>query len=334
MDTQSVLTRLLSACDRISRSWNLEEGLSALVHALYSLLRPQSVAVALADDRPGLFRIVAWRGLSAGFVNHHRFLATDPLMRRLLVAREMVSFPDFAPGDDQPAAALRLETPSGSLLAAPIEAMNRPVGMIIITDDKPEQFHEAEMLLIGIAARIAGACHDRCALYAERQHLSCVDQESGLWAFEFFCRRMSEEVARSRRAGKPVSLMLIDIDGYMAFSETHGPQATDELFTRFADLVRRTMRGIDFAGRFALDDILVALPETSLSGAHKAAERILTTLREQPVGHGGQVMTASIGVSQLSLTEDDGIGPMLERAQKALYLAQFHGKNRVEAAES
>ena len=333
METQIVLARLLAACDRISRSWNVEEGLSAVVQGIYTLLKPQSVAIALADGRSGAYRIVAWRGLSAGYVNHHRISADSTVVRRLTVAQESVAFASFGPADDDPAAPLRLETASGSLLAEPIEAMNRPVGMIIATSDESNHFTDNQLLLMRIAARLAGACHDRCSLYGERQHLACVDRQSGLWSFEFFCRRMNEEVERSRRAAKPMALLLVDIDGFITFHQTNGEDAADELIKRFVDRIRGTMRGIDIAGRFGLNDLLVALPETGLQGARIAAERVLTALREQPVGPHGQTITASIGISELGDSVDDGVAPMLERAQKALYLAQFHGGNRAEVAE-
>ncbi len=334
METQAILTRLLSAADRISRSWNLEEGLSGLVHVVFGLLHAKSAAIVLADDTGQRYKIVANRGLSASFVNHHRIAVESPVVRRMTVAKEALIFPQFGLQEDDEAAPLRLETESGSLVAAPIEAMNRPVGLIIATSDAPDYFSQEHLQLVQLAAKLAGACLDRCALYADRQHLAAVDPQTGLLSFEFFCRRMNEEIARSRRADKPLSMMLLDIDSFIEFSETHGPESADQLLSRLADLVRSTTRGIDFAGRFGLDDILVALPETNLQGARNAAERIEAVLRQHPIGHAGQIVTASMGIAELALGEETSLGPMLDRAQKALYQAQLHGKGRIETAES
>lgn len=334
MDSRAVLTRLLAAGDRISRSWNVEEGLSALVHGMFGLLKPQSVAIALADERSGEYRIVAWRGLSAGFVNHHRISHDAPIVRRIIVGGESVLLDEFGPAEDDAADGLRLETEAGSLMAVPVSAMNRPLGMIIATSDQANFFTDEHLLLARVAARMAGACHDRCSLYGERQHLSCVDRQSGLWSFEFFCRRMNEEIQRSRRGRKPASLLLIDIDDFTRFHQTHGEEAADELVRNLVDRIRSTMRGIDFAGHFGPSSILVALPETDLRGGRRAAERVLAALHERPVtGADEHRVTASIGVSEFVAGDEDGAGEMLDRAQKALYLAQFHGGNRVETTE-
>lgn len=327
MDAGEVCRRLLATCERIADSWSLEEGLTALGQATMSLLRPRSVAIVLAGEGDGTLRIIASRGLSAGYLNRHAIPLDDPGVQRVFVGREDVSIGRIEPGKAE-CETLRLETEHGSLIATPIVAMNRPVGLVIATSDQEACFNEEHMLLLKLAARMAASCHDRCSLYEERRLWMAMDRKTGLWSFEFFCNRMSEEIARSRRQKAPLSLALVDIDGFLRYKQTHGSDAADDLFGRFVEVTRGAVRGIDFMGRFSLDEVLVALPHTDLRGAVKVAERIREAVERSEFPQATPKVTASVGVAALKDGENHP-GPMIDRAQRALYGTLTRGGNCV-----
>lgn len=329
-ETIELCRRLLSASQRIADSATLEEGLSAVCAAVMGLVHPRAVAIALAGDGREAFKIVSSRGLSASYINHHALPADDPGVERVIVGREDVAVVGI--GDDRPeATALRMENTSGSLLATPVVAMNRAVGLLIVTSDKEAAFDEEATLLVRLAARMAAACHDRSALYEERRHWRAVDPQTGLWSFEFFSSRMREEIARSRRQSTHLSLAHVDIDRYLHYKQVHGSQAADGLFVRVVETIRGTLRGIDVMGRYGVDEVLVALPETDLQGAIVAGQRIREAVEGAAIahGHGGaEVVTVSVGVARLH-DDEEGAGPIIERAQRTAYQATLRGGNTV-----
>ncbi|MBN2584124.1 MAG: GGDEF domain-containing protein [Planctomycetes bacterium] len=331
MDFKEVCQRLLGACHRISGSWSLEEGLSGLAHTAFSLLKPRAVAILLLTDHRSQLKIVGSHGLSATFINHANLVPDDPSVAQVLdggrdILVESIDTQDPAVG------ALRLENSQGSLIATPIAEMNRPAGLVVATSDQPGHFTAEHQLVLQLVSRLAAACHGRCQLYDERRRMMTVDPVTGLWSFEFFCTRLNDEIARSRRHGQPLSLLLIEIDNFIRYKRTHGQEAADELFGGFVDAVRVHLRGIDFLGRFGLDDVLVALPETDARGAAKAGERILEALRTTTIGPRDSRVTASIGVTALG-SDDSNATLLLERAQRALYSAHLQGMDclRTEA---
>lgn len=325
MESKEVYRRLLAACDRISHSWSLAEGLSGLVHAAYALVRPHSLAILLVQADEQTLKITASRGISARFMNHFSLSTADPLVQRILGGGQNVAVDRIDPEADQP---LRLETDRGSLMATGIVAMNRPVGIVVATSDTEGAFGEEQRLLIEMVARLAAACHDRCSLYDERRHMQAVEPATGVWSFEFFCNRLSEEIARSRRQGTPLSLLLVDIDGYGEYKQVHGPEAAEHLRICVVDTIREAVRGIDILGKYGLDETLVGLPQTDLRGALKAAERISASAAHCGLRPEQACPSVSIGVAELHDGEDHP-GPLIERAQRALYSAQIAGRGSI-----
>jgi diguanylate cyclase (GGDEF)-like protein len=304
----------------------MEESMSALAHMVASLLKVRSIAVFLTDQEDGRLRIVGNHGLSGQFVSHHAIQADDPCVQRVLVGGEDVCT-TVCEGDA--CGRLRLEAETGSVAATPIVAMSRTIGLIAATSDEAQCLGEEHMLILKLAARLAAACHDRCSLYEERRRNMAVEPETGLWSFEFFSNRMQEEIARSRRQSTPLSAALVDIDGFVRFRQTHGSEAADELFCQVVDVVRGAIRGIDILGRFGMDELLIALPQTDLDGAVKAAERIREAIAAADLG---KPVSASIGVAELHEVEDQP-GKMIERAKRALYETYLRGGNCTIAEE-
>ena len=329
MELNEVCRRFLGACDRIANSWSIEEGLSTLGQMVTSLIEARSVAIILASHDDGARRIVASRGLSAAFLNRHTFAADDPGLQRVFDGGEDILIGRIDPADPQ-CAALRLESHDGSLMATPIIAMNRPIGLVIATAAQPDAFDDDHLMVLKLTARLAGACHDRCALYEERRRWMAIDRTTGLWSFEFFCNRMSEDIARSRRQNAPLSVALMDIDGFLRYRQVHGSEAADDLFIRLVEVARTAVRGIDFMGRFGLDEVLIALPQTDLPGAVKAAERIRLAVENGDLPPAPTGITASVGVATLHDDENQPAA-MIERAKRAVYAARLQGGNGVSA---
>lgn len=327
IDAREMCQRFLDACDRISCSWSLAEGLSGLGQLAHFLLRPHSVAVALLTGEDGLLKILASRGVSGAFLSHHTMAADQPGVQRVVLAGEDVRVAEIVPGDPL-CEALRLETASGSLIATPIFAMSRPIGLMVATSEQAGYFDEDHLLVLKLIARMAASCHDRCALYEERRRWMAVEPDTGLWSFEFFCNRMGEEIARSRRQKAPLSLILVDIDGFLRYKQTHGSDAAHELFMRCIEITRSAVRGIDFMGRFGTDEVLVALPQTDLRGAVKAGQRICEAVEKTEPAKAGHGISVSIGVASLH-GEDDQPGIIIDRARRALFSTVARGGNCV-----
>ncbi|MBP2310945.1 diguanylate cyclase [Azospirillum soli] len=150
----------------------------------------------------------------------------------------------------------------------------------------------------------------------------------------FFLERAQEEIARSRRYGHPLSVLMTDIDHFKRINDTHGHAAGDEALKRFANLLRDDLRPSDLIGRYGGEEFVVLLPETELADAPAVAERLRAKVEGAELVHDGISfhMTVSIGVAAVDL-RDGMIEAALNEADAALYRAKETGRNRVVIAE-
>ncbi|MBL8224386.1 MAG: GGDEF domain-containing protein [Chromatiales bacterium] len=149
---------------------------------------------------------------------------------------------------------------------------------------------------------------------------------------------LAREMARSDRAGTPFCVCLLDLDHFKSLNDQHGHLAGDRTLASFARRVRgelRTMDSVNQAGvpsalgRVGGEEFLVLLPDTTLRGALRVAERIREAVGQRPLD-GKHEVTVSVGIAEYRGSET--VGSLLGRADKALYGAKRGGRNRVHCA--
>jgi two-component system cell cycle response regulator len=141
------------------------------------------------------------------------------------------------------------------------------------------------------------------------------------------------EQASSR--GKPLALMMLDIDFFKSINDKYGHDAGDDVLREFAVRVRKSIRGIDLACRYGGEEFVIVMPETDLHVAGVVAERLRRSIAGEPFavnkGTTRIEVTISIGLSTLEV-KGEPVGDVLKRADTALYRAKNDGRNRVVAA--
>jgi diguanylate cyclase (GGDEF)-like protein len=164
------------------------------------------------------------------------------------------------------------------------------------------------------------------------QRQAVTDELTGLANRRRFLTQMETEVARSRRNGSPLAIVLSDLDDFKRVNDVHGHEAGDRALRAFADILREAVRDIDLPVRLGGEEFAVLLPDTDLAGGANLAERIRSTLEKTRVDNGedGIRITASFGVScfPTAASAED----LLLDADRRLYDAKRRGKNRVEVS--
>ncbi|HEY5581602.1 MAG TPA: diguanylate cyclase, partial [Rhodoferax sp.] len=161
------------------------------------------------------------------------------------------------------------------------------------------------------------------------------DGLTGLFSHRMHYLRLKEEFARSGRTGKPISLLLLDIDHFKQVNDRYGHLGGDLALKTISDLVGGTCRAMDIACRYGGEEITVILPETAADAAMLAAERLRQIIEGQtfPFEDKENVhITVSIGVA----TSSEHLASATEltaAADRAMYRAKEQGRNRVERAE-
>jgi diguanylate cyclase (GGDEF)-like protein len=170
---------------------------------------------------------------------------------------------------------------------------------------------------------------DRRRLEAE-QVTARTDQLTGLLNHDAFHQRLDEELKRSARHGRLLSLAVLDIDHLKLVNDRYGRRAGDKALAAVAELARSHARETDVVGRVGGGQMAWLMPETDLAGAAQAAERLRSFIAATPTC-GGRV-TASIGVAELGA---DGPGAdLFASADAAMYGAKEAGRNRVRVSQA
>ncbi len=175
-----------------------------------------------------------------------------------------------------------------------------------------------------------------CLSAAGRLELSvkaATDGLTGLYNHDYFQSMLEQEILQSQRQQRNLSLIMIDIDHFKTFNDQWGHQVGDQVLKHVANLIKQTCRKSDVVARYGGEELSVILPETTFDLAMIVADRIRTTIEENPIEHeGGKLgVTASLGVSYLH-DEVRSAEILVRRADESLYQSKEKGRNRVTGA--
>jgi diguanylate cyclase (GGDEF)-like protein len=185
---------------------------------------------------------------------------------------------------------------------------------------------------IGQLARAFNAMTGRLETsQATLEVLSLRDGLTGLYNYREFRRRLKEEVDRSRRYGRPFSLLLLDLDHFKAVNDAHGHQAGDEVLREIANRIGQGVRPVDSVARYGGEEITIILPETAGSKAVVVGERIRGLIAVHPITiPGGATVRLTVSVGVAAFGEDGASdNDIISAADSALYAAKRAGRNRV-----
>jgi two-component system cell cycle response regulator len=241
--------------------------------------------------------------------------------------RAMVLASPAGNGPGEPAATTQV--------SVPLLSQGRVLGVLSLYDrEDGEPFTLADADALAAFAVQAAVAIENVQLHAEAERLSVTDPLTGAWNYRYFERRFEQEIERSRRFGRVLALLMLDIDHFKSVNDRFGHQRGDEVLVEVANRVTGSVRDIDTFARYGGEEFVLILPETNLEGGLAVAEKLrlathLTPFRGE--GDGRVRLTVSIGVACFP---EHATSPeeLLRAADEALYEAKLQGRDRVVTA--
>ena len=161
---------------------------------------------------------------------------------------------------------------------------------------------------------------------------SRVDAKTGLFNARHLNAVLEEEVARAARFGRPLSLLMADLDLLREINNEYGHLAGDAVLEAIADVLRACVRDYDVPARFGGEEFAILLPETNGPQAHRIAARIREAVEateiDAPTVEHPLRATISIGVATFP-RHASGVPDLIHAADLAVYQAKLEGRNRV-----
>jgi diguanylate cyclase (GGDEF)-like protein len=161
------------------------------------------------------------------------------------------------------------------------------------------------------------------------QQQAYTDQLTGCLNRRRWLELAALSVDRANRYGRPLSLLMLDLDHFKEVNDRFGHPAGDEVLRCFAKMVQQKVRRVDSVGRLGGEEFSILLPETTLEMAEVLAERIRASMQNKRFRFSGRevAVTVSLGVAQYE--PEQPLSELLQQADDALYEAKHRGRNRV-----
>lgn len=232
---------------------------------------------------------------------------------------------------------------TGSFAITPMKIGDRVIGILNVASRQERRLREHELTLLREIAAEMGLAVERTQLLAALQERADTDGLTGVRNHRAILETLDQEIARTRRTGNPLTIMMIDLDGFKQVNDTAGHQAGDDVLRRVAGFLRENLREVDRVGRYGGDEFLLVMPDLDPDGARQVVTRLLdradqesvvlwSTVADmdrtsQPIGPLGRPalptvpMRLSIGMA--SLPEDGMLRPdLLVTADARMYEAK------------
>ncbi len=162
--------------------------------------------------------------------------------------------------------------------------------------------------------------------------MAITDALTGLYNRRYMETHLATLVEQAAARGKPIAVLIVDIDYFKSVNDSHGHDAGDDVLREFALRIRKAIRNIDLACRYGGEEFVIVMPETDMAVATMVAERHAPAHRHEPfaIQQGARKLevTISIGIAAMG-APDDNAAAILKRADQALYRAKRDGRNRV-----
>ncbi|MHB8841948.1 MAG: sensor domain-containing diguanylate cyclase [Candidatus Aquicultor sp.] len=219
-----------------------------------------------------------------------------------------------------------------SLIACALTLDEKVVGIIYVDDFKPRDFTEHDISILSLLSTYAAMAIEKAELLEETRLLSITDDLTQLYNHRYLVQQLLTEFSRAKRYQEPLSFIIIDIDHFKQYNDTHGHVQGSAVLKQLAGLLKSISRSHDIVARYGGEEFTIVCPKTNKQNAFDFAERIRHTIEStefpdaytQPLGG----ITVSIGVASFP---DDSLDPLglIDKADIALYLAKGSGRNCV-----
>ena len=179
-------------------------------------------------------------------------------------------------------AEVRLLTAAGhrSLVMLPLIANGQAIGLVELMASSLIEMDPERLSLVRTIANEASIALENARLYEEARALADRDPLTGFFNHRSLHERFGQEAVRARRARRPLSLLMLDLDDFKLVNDTFGHVLGDDVLRFTADLIRRSLRGSDVPARYGGDEFAILLPDAGQDEAALTAERLTIAFAE------------------------------------------------------
>ena len=221
------------------------------------------------------------------------------------------------------------DTITQSILCVPLKLGNKVKGVLSAQSYQPNQYSQEDLETLELLAANGMIALENSRLFGEVQQLAITDPLTQVFNRRRFYDLTELEFERSQRYGRPLSVIMLDIDHFKKVNDNFGHLVGDQVLQRLAEICSSNLRQIDLLARYGGEEFVILLPETNAAEANISAERLRHEVAREPFStmRGLISITISLGVVELDST-CKSTEELLDRSDQALYHSKHTGRNR------
>ena len=317
-----------------------------------------STAIAGTLDADEIFRVLPERVMQTLGLNDFCILIYDPDQRVLVcracadISRRHTEGSRIAPGEGVPGRVFETGEPVyipdvrspldlhycgdnrmgvRSFMCMPLMFKGKAIGVLNFNHSEPNAFDAESLATMRAMASYIAIAIENANLFRFVKGLAEKDSLTLLYNHGVFHEKLNIELERAARYGRPLSVLLMDLDDFKGINDTHGHILGDRILLMTAGVLCAHLRKSDIPSRYGGDEFAVILPETDLGAASTIAGRIAAGISEvrMETGKGEEIsFTASIGYASCTPDSQDR-GNILNVADRLMYESKRRGRGGV-----
>jgi diguanylate cyclase (GGDEF)-like protein len=317
--------------EMITASANPEQIYTAIHRAVAELMPSEAFIIGLLDASQGDIEIIYLIDRGQRY-QPHRSPTDRGLSGYVINTGEPLLINEFTPekATELNVAHFGTEEHIRSILAVPLRLGKYVFGILSAQCYLPNVYTEEDQRLLEMLAAHAAIALDNARLFSKVQNLAITDSLTGVYNRRQLLDIAQYEFNRAKRYSRPLSAIMLDLDGFKQINDTHGHATGDRVLRAVAQRFQKNIRKIDTLGRYGGDEFAIVMPETKHERALSVGYRLRDCMVETPIIVDEQEyqLTISVGVATISPQTQD-LFNLLVMADNALYAAKAEGKNRV-----
>lgn len=220
------------------------------------------------------------------------------------------------------------EDPTESILAVPMLLHGEIYGVISAQSYQQDAYNEDDQYLLEVLASHVAIAIENARLFDSVQQIAYIDPLTSTLNRRRFYELAELEFENAKELKQPLSVIMLDIDGFKKFNDQYGHKVGDLVLTKVAETCKSALRGHDIFGRLGGEEFALVLPNTKLAHAIEIASRLCKLIQKITFSEYTFSVTISVGTAVLDETCKN-LDILIDHADQAMYLAKNSGRNQV-----
>jgi diguanylate cyclase (GGDEF)-like protein/putative nucleotidyltransferase with HDIG domain len=317
---------LYELAKEFSSSLNLTETANLFSEKIREFVRFDTCTVYLLDEKSSVARSIHVAGKHAAVFHDHQVRSGEGVTGRVLatqsIARSCDPWPDLQ--------LLRSSVISDykAMVSLPLVTEGKLIGAVSLYSTDPAGYGDEHLRLLETISRIASDAIAKSQLHAKAETRALTDPMTGLPNARSLQAQFDREVARAHRAGSTFQVLMLDLDRFKEVNDTFGHKCGDRMLVEIAGVIRSQLREYDFLARYAGDEFVALVPDTSGDAVIELCARIEKAVKgfELKIIDNSARVGVSIGAATYPYS-GESFDQLVIAADKAMYSAKAKRRN-------